>query len=66
MRRAAGNLASLLFVKALGELETFGRVGAARMQRAYRSRKFAHLQEELRCKSLHPTAPDLTFADPAP
>src|SRR5215469_18374900 len=66
MRRAPGNLARFLLVQTLSELEAFRRVVAAGMQRAYRSRKFAHLQKELRCKGLHPVGRDLTFADLAP
>src|SRR5208282_805666 len=47
MRRAAGNLAGLLFVQALRELHALLGVEASRMQRTQRTREFTHLQEEL-------------------
>src|ERR1700723_1570238 len=46
MWRAAGNLAGLLFVQALGELNALLGVEASRMQRAQRPREFTHLQKE--------------------
>src|SRR5439155_10004028 len=44
---APGDAAGLLLVEALGELDALVKVGTARVERAHRPRKLAHLEKEL-------------------
>src|SRR5208282_5610770 len=60
MRRAAGNLPGLLFIKALCQLHPLLGVDASRMQRAQRPRKFTHLQKKLRREVAESGLRDLT------
>src|SRR5208337_866300 len=66
MRRAAGNLAGLLFIQALRELHALLRVEASRMQRAQRAREFTHLQKELGCEYTQPSLRDFSVGDSMP